>query len=180
MTQIRKKKFRILAVAPAVRGVGFAVLDADGTLADWGVKLIKGDKNKTSLAKIGKLMVESEPDLLVLEDALAKGSFRSSRVRKLFQSVTEMAQGRNVRVKAYSREQYLGILLPEGEYTKQAAAEFAARRFPDQLATQLPPKRKPWQTENYQMAMFVAVALALVARTKKLGQRDKDYYRKPS
>ncbi len=170
MIQIRKRKFRILAVSPAVRGVGFAVLDADGTLADWGVKLIDGNKNAASLAKIVKLMAENEPGLLVLEDALAKVSFRSPRVRKLFKSVTDMAKRRGMPVKAYSRGQYLATLLPEGEHTKQAAAEFVARRFPDQLATQLPPKRKPWQTENYQMAMFVAVALALAAQMKKLGK----------
>jgi hypothetical protein len=33
----------------------------------------------------------------------------------------------------------------------------------------LPPKRKPWQTENYQMAMFVAVALALAAHVGTAG-----------
>jgi RNase H-fold protein (predicted Holliday junction resolvase) len=170
MTQIRKKKFRILAISPAVRGVGFAVLDADGTLADWGVKLIKGNKNAASLAKIEKLIAENEPDLLVLEDALARGSFRSPRVRKLFKSVTSMAKGRGISVKAYSRGKYLSILLSEEEHTKQDAAEFVAKRFPDQLATQLPPKRKPWQTENYQMAMFVAVALAVAAQMKKFGK----------
>jgi RNase H-fold protein (predicted Holliday junction resolvase) len=170
MTQIRKREFRILAVSPAVRGVGFAVLDADGTLADWGVKLIKGNKNAASLAKIEKLIVENKPDLLVLEDALARGSFRSLRVRKLFKSVTSMAKGRRVPVKAYGRGQYLSILLSDGEHTKQDAAEFVAKRFSDQLATQLPPKRKPWQTENYQMAMFVAVSLALAAQMKKFAK----------
>ena len=81
-----------------------------------------------------------------------------------------VAKGCRVPVKAYSREQYLSILLSDGEHTKQDAAEFVARRFPDQLATQLPPKRKPWQTENYQMAMFVAVSLALAAQMKKFGK----------
>lgn len=172
MTQIRKKKFRILAVSPSVRGVGFAVLDADGTLADWGVKLIKGSKNAASLAKIEKLVAENEPHLLVLEDALARGSFRSPRVRKLFKTVTGMAKGRGVAVKAYSREQYLRILLSDGKHTKQNAAEFIAKKYPDQLATQLPPKRKPWQTENYQMPTFVAVALAVAAQLKKFGKRS--------
>ena len=134
------------------------------------MKLIKGNKNVASLAKIEKLIAENEPDLLVLEDALARGSFRSPRVRKLFKSVMDMAKGRGVPVKAYSRGKYLSILLSDGEHTKQDAAEFVARGFPDQLATQLPPKRKPWQTENYQMAMFVAVALAIAAQTEKFGK----------
>jgi hypothetical protein len=144
--------------------VGFAVLDADGTLADWGVKNIKGNKNRASLSRIEQLIAANQPNILVLEDALAKGSFRSPRVRKLYQSIMDMAKSRGVRVKAYSRGQFLSILLPDGERTKQAAAELAAKRFPDQLATQLPPKRKPWQAENYQMAAFVAVALALATQ----------------
>jgi hypothetical protein len=38
--------------------------------------------------------------------------------------------------------------------------EVVAGSFPDS-STQLPPKRKPWQDENYQMPMFQALVLAL-------------------
>ena len=45
MKNIRSKHFRILAIAPSSRGFGFAVLEGQEKLVDWGVKSIKGDKN---------------------------------------------------------------------------------------------------------------------------------------
>jgi len=47
-----QKHFRILAIAPATRGFGFAVLEGLDMLADWGVKEAKGDKNNQSLGKV--------------------------------------------------------------------------------------------------------------------------------
>ena len=34
-----------------------------------------------------------------------------------------------------------------------------AMQFPDELASRLPPKRKPWKSEDGRMDIFVAVAL---------------------
>jgi hypothetical protein len=45
-------------------------------------------------------------------------------------------------------------------------AEILATRFPEELAPRLPPKRKPWISEDYRMDIFDAVALAIVLITK--------------
>ena len=37
MKKIQPKHFRILAIAPSTRGFGFAVLEGQDTLVDWGV-----------------------------------------------------------------------------------------------------------------------------------------------
>jgi len=36
------------------------------------------------------------------------------------------------------------------------------------LASRLPPKRRPWMSEDYRMDIFDAVALALILRIKKV------------
>jgi hypothetical protein len=61
MNKIQPKYFRILAIAPSTRGFGFAVLEGEASLVDWGVKTAKGDKNKQSLAKVEKLAYLSCP-----------------------------------------------------------------------------------------------------------------------
>ena len=54
---ISQNHFRILAIAPTTRGFGFAVLDGNETLVDWGVRRIDGKiKNTWSLAMVEKLV----------------------------------------------------------------------------------------------------------------------------
>ena len=54
----------------------------------------------------------------------------------------------------------------DGQGTKHALAEIIAKQFPEQLGLQLPPKRKPWMSEDSRMNIFDAVALVLVYRLK--------------
>jgi hypothetical protein len=57
-------------------------------------------------------------------------------------------------------------LLDNPKATKQEMAELLARQFPDDLAARLPPKRKPWKSEDTRMDIFDAVALAFAFRRK--------------
>jgi len=166
MNQINPKHFRILAIVPSTKGVGFAVLDGQDTLADWGVKSArgKGNKNAKSLAGVKELITDYQPDVVILEDATAKGSQRSLRIRKLCPQIIKLVASLKVNMKLISRDQVLKTLVPDGERTKHTAAEIVARRFPDELGAKLPPKRKAWMKEHYQMGIFDAVALAMVFR----------------
>jgi hypothetical protein len=40
-------------------------------------------------------------------------------------------------------------------------------RFPEELGHRLPPKRKPWMSEDYRMGIFDAVALAFATRVRE-------------
>jgi|ERR1017187_203160 Holliday junction resolvasome RuvABC endonuclease subunit len=163
MKKIQPKHFRILAIAPSIRGFGFAVLEEQETLVDWGVKTVKkGDKNKQSLAKVKKLIADYQPGVLVLEDTSAKGSRRAPRIRKLCQQIIKMTANRKVSVKLFSRDQMMKTFIADGRGTKHALAEMIADRFPEELGSHLPPKRKPWMSEDSRMTIFDAVALALL------------------
>ncbi|MCX6925726.1 MAG: hypothetical protein NT154_21315, partial [Verrucomicrobia bacterium] len=48
--------------------------------------------------------------------------------------------------------------------TKHALAEIIAQRFPEELGFRVPPKRRPWMSEDFRMDIFDAVALALMVR----------------
>jgi Holliday junction resolvasome RuvABC endonuclease subunit len=164
MNKIQPKYFRILAIAPSTVGFGFAVLEGQDTLVDWGVKKVKGDKNVESLSKAEKLIAHYQPGVLVLEDASAKNSRRSARIRKLYQRIIKMAVNRKINVKLFSRDQVMKAFIADGRGTKHALAEIIAKRFPEELNFQLPPKRKPWMSEDSRMNIFDAVALALLPR----------------
>jgi hypothetical protein len=56
-------------------------------------------------------------------------------------------------------------MLNENE-TKQEMAELLAKQFPDELASQLPLKRKTWKSEDSRMDIFDAVALVVAFRIK--------------
>lgn len=142
------------------RGFGYAVLDGDGTLADRGVRTVTGDKNKQSLESAVALIAHYQPGVLVLEDASAKDSRRSLRIRELTKQIAAAARG--VKVKLYSQEKVRCAYFAEGKGTKHALAEIIASRFPEDLGLQVPPKRKPWDSEDYRMGIFDAVALALM------------------
>jgi hypothetical protein len=168
MNTIHPKQFRILAIAPVTRGFGFAVLEGRDTLVNWGVKTVqgKGNKNAKSLAKVEELIARYRPGVLVMEDASAKGSLRHPRIQRLVPQIVNVAATQKIDVTLFSREQMLKLLAPGGHGTKHDLAKFVAGQFPEQLGSKLPPKRKAWMREHYQMGIFDAVALVLALRLR--------------
>lgn len=105
MTDSKSKEFRILAIAPSVHTVGFAVLHDRHTLADWGLKNIEGKKNTSSLSIVEHLIGTYEPDVLVFEDVHATGARRSPRIQELLKQIDAMAKGRKLAVRTFGRQQ---------------------------------------------------------------------------
>ena len=105
MSQFRSKAFRILSIAPSSRGFGFAVLEGEKTLADWGVKQVEGDKNTQSLEKAKKLIAHYQPDLMVFQNASLKHSRRSPRIKALIKRIVAVVVTRKIKVAMFSHEQ---------------------------------------------------------------------------
>src|SRR5712672_2893683 len=132
---------RILGIAPSTRGFGFALLEGLNTLVDWGVKSIEGDKNTSSVARVKAMIAHYEPNVLVLEDTLAKPFRRARRIRQLTKRIVSVSKSQNVSVVLLAREEVTRAFFDDGHRTKYALAEILAKRFPDELGFQLPPKR---------------------------------------
>jgi Holliday junction resolvasome RuvABC endonuclease subunit len=166
MKHPRKKHILVLGIAPSSRGFGFAVVEGESTLVNWGVKPVKsGDKNARSLSNAGNLMAQYRPDVIAI--AGLQGSRRGPRVQALTNEIVALAEGEKIKVKRFSRKQVNLGLLGGGQVTKQILAEHLAARYPEELSFRLPRKRRAWTNEDYQMDMFEAVALALAVRLKK-------------
>src|ERR1035438_1516295 len=116
----KSEHFRILAIAPTTRGVGFAVLEGKDSLVDGRVKTVQEDKNANSLTKVEELIAQYQPGVLVLQDT--KDSRRSQRIRALSQKIAALAETRNVSVKLFSQEQVQRTYFADGLGTKQEPA----------------------------------------------------------
>ncbi len=159
MKNVNPKGIRVLGIAPSSRGFGFAVLAGKNTLVDWGVKAVKGGrKNERCLSHAGNLIAHYRPNVLAIEDT--QGSRRGSRVQALIEEIVVLATQEQIRVRQFSRTQVNLGMFQEEHGTKQALAEHIAARFPEELGFRLPRKRRLWTSEDYQMDIFQAVALA--------------------
>jgi Holliday junction resolvasome RuvABC endonuclease subunit len=166
MKHPRAKHMLVLGIAPSSRGFGFAVIEGENTLVNWGVKSVKsGDKNARSLSNAGNLMAQYQPDVIAITGL--QGSRRGPRVQALANEIVTLAQEEKIKVRRFSRKQVNLGLLGDGQVTKQILAEHLGARFPEELSFRLPRKRRAWTNEDYQMDIFEAVALALAVRSRE-------------
>jgi len=158
MSYTKAKHIRILGIAPSTRGFGFAVLEGQQTLADWGIKHVKMDKNSHSLAKVKELINLYQPGTIVLEDTAAKNSRRAPRIRALTKKIIALASARKIKVASFSQKRIRQRFFAPGHGTKRALAEILATRFPE-LRPRLPRERRAWMSEDSRMNIFDAAAL---------------------
>ena len=158
---------RMLAVDPLSRGVGFAVLEGQDHLVDWGIRTTGRADNAKSARVIDKLIDRFRPDVFVLENWDAAGSRRCGRVETLLRQIAA-EQGRRVLVRLVTRREIRAIGPLPLTGTKHGRATFLAERFPE-LQPFLPPQRKPWMPEDDRMAIFdsLSFAVACVRTTRK-------------
>jgi Holliday junction resolvasome RuvABC endonuclease subunit len=166
----RASPTRVLALDPASRGVGFAVLEGPTRLIDWGVKETRGKPPHTVLSQLDALLNRYQPEALVIEDCRARGSRRCPRVRRLLQEAAARAVRRHIRPRRVSRASVQQAFAPSGARTKYEIAQAIAIRFPE-LRPRVPPPRKPWMSEDARMSIFDAIAFALADYRRRSRRR---------
>ena len=102
---------------------------------------------------------------MVLQDV--KDSRRAPRIREFIQRIVVLARSRKIKVVLLTRKQVRQMFFENGKGTKHALAELLAEWYPEELGSLLPPKRKPWESEDYRMDIFDAVALGVAVRLGK-------------
>jgi len=157
--------FRIFAVSLSANGFGYAVME-DNALVDYRNKMFQADKNANSLTHIDKLVVRYQPDILILHNVNAKGTYRAPRIKELHRKVIALAQKQKLKVAKLSNTELRTILLNDPKGTKHDMAERIGKQFPDELGSRVPPKRKLWKSEANRMDIFDAVGLAMVFRMR--------------
>jgi hypothetical protein len=165
MTKTYFKNISILALTPSARGLGLAVLEGHDQLHDWGVKSGKGDKNKVAIKRVKELIASNRPEVIVLTDM--KSAQRDPRIKALNRQIIAVAKTHKIDVALFSDVQVKKVLLAGEKGTRHDLAEVVAKRFSDQLAFHLPPKRDIYKSEDSRIDFFYAVALALTLKLKE-------------
>ena len=157
---MKNKIVRILAIAPLSRGLGYAVMEGPDKLLAAGNKAILRHKNAGALAWAEKFIRFYQPDELVLPDVNAADTHRAQRIKILHRQMLGWTKKRQLKVKLISVTQQRERLLGNPKGTKYAMAKMLAEKFPVELGNRLPPKRRPWMSEDPRMDIFDAVGLA--------------------
>lgn len=161
---------RILALAPSTKGIGFAVIDANGALADWGLKRLAHVDNDWCVLAVEKLLKRYQPGLIVLEDYWAADVRRVERIKDLGHRLISLAKNKKLRVVLTLRKHVSRAILGADGATRWEIAEHLAKKFPEQLGFRLPPKRRFWMNEDPRMSIFTAVSLAISIHSKTAKQ----------
>jgi hypothetical protein len=151
---------RVLSLYPTTRGFGFAFFDAECRLVDWGIAGVRtGNKNIETMKGMSRLIVRFDPTMIVIEDTRPKGARRHDRIRRLHALIYALGAERRIPLRRISRAQVFRYF---NVRTKFELAQTIAHALPA-LAPRLPPKRKPWMSEDARQSLFDAAALGLIA-----------------
>jgi hypothetical protein len=158
---IQNKSIRILAIAPLSRGLGYAVMEGPDKIVACGNKAVLRDKNAKALAWVNRFIQFYQPDVLVLPNVTAADTRRATRIKTLHRKIVAWTGKQPLKVRLVSVTQVRMQLVGESKATKFAVARTLAEKFPTELGTRLPPKRRPWMSEDPRMDIFDAVGLAV-------------------
>jgi Holliday junction resolvasome RuvABC endonuclease subunit len=170
---------RALAVDPASRGLGYALLEGPLALINWGFRNARKDRNARCIAYVDWMLTKFKPDVLVLEDFGTLKSHRPARIKALADSFAAAAEQHGIACCRISRRT-IRSRFPSCR-TKYDIARELAVCFPE-IKPWCPPTRKIWLTEDPRINIFDALSLAVThltpakrhgsARTKALKPKD--------
>lgn len=148
-----------LALDTTSGGFAFAVLQGSDTLLDWACREVRKKEPQTWRRRIDALVARYEPNLLVLPDV--EDSRRGKWAKHFTQDIESLASEKGIAVRRVSRREVQEQFKDSGA-AKYAIAVASTRRFPE-LASRLPPQRKPWMSEDKRMSIFDALSFAVTA-----------------
>ena len=152
---MRRRSLRLLGIDLTAKGFGFALLDANVGLLDWGFCTVRATDADGFATRIISKIERGGPTVLVLEN-FAPTKARQNALRRL-EAVIELARARNIGMCQVSRKIVRRIL---GVANKAEAAETIATRFPE-LQSRMPEDRAKRTSEDERMHIFDALSFAL-------------------
>ena len=145
---------RILCLDIRPRSFAFVVFEGPKVVLDWGARSFRRGVNAVRVPlgiKIARLLDEYVPCALVLERP------RTRKHLRIVAAIRKQAKLHGIPIRLISATAIDKAFSGSNDNKHQIASALATR-FPDLLSV-LPPKRKPWQSEDYRMSIFDAAAL---------------------
>ena len=151
------KRVRVVAIDPTSKGFGFAVIEVDLFLVDYGVARVWSARLREFVDRAYSVVEKYRPVMIILPSVSPAKSRRRTRA-KLSALAGHLRQHHHA-VVMLPRDIVLKTFDPSGT-TKHEIAIAIAKAYPE-LTSRLPRKRRPWMSEDESMNVFDAVALAL-------------------
>lgn len=155
-----EKRLRILAIDPASKGFGFAVVEGADRLVDWGVARVWTRSELEFVARVDAAITQYRPTVVAFE-TIPTDRRRARSARRLV-ALSKYLRDRDTQIAPVSPTQ-LAKTFPPPVVTKRQRAETIAVAFPE-LKAWLPRHRRPWMTEDERMHIFDAAAIAIAAQ----------------
>ena len=148
----------IMAIYPNGRGFGFALMASPKDPIDARTLEVAGTSHKKYLKRIRDLLTYYKPTVLIVEDP--ETSQKSKRITKLIISIANLSKELDLPIKKYSREQIKEVFASFNVSTRFEIASCIHDWFPN-MGLRLPRVKKIWESEDFTMAAYDALSLAL-------------------
>lgn len=152
---MKRRPLRLFSIDLAARGFGFALLDSELGLLDWGFSNVSADDDSTLVARIREKLERNAPTALVFENFLPVKE-KATALRRLGLLI-DLAHEHSIGTCQVSRKVVEGVL---GVRTKGDIARSLALRFPE-LESRVPPERERRMDEDDRMHIFDALSFAV-------------------
>lgn len=150
---------RLLALEIRPRKTGFVVIEETTTLVDWGVRKYSDVRRDpgNALTRIAALFDLHSPESVVMRHRSGLPKERADIIRAIQHGICSEAKRRRIACCFIEAYQVREFFVHYGSKTKYGIASILAAWF-DDLAWQLPAKRRAWQSEAHGMLLFDAAA----------------------
>ena len=155
-----RRVIRVLGIDPTSRGLCFAVVEGLDRLVAWGCHSISRKTENAIQDRLGALLDQYDPDFVAVEspDSQRKGAW----ALKVLESIALEALDFGAGVRWVSSHEIRRVLWLQPGASRHQVASVLADRFPE-LASRLPSRRRPWQSEAHRMNVFDATGIAFTA-----------------
>lgn len=167
MTNNHRRSFNTaLAIFPSKDGFGWIVFDGPLSPVAWDVSTLAKvsgtpqEKNARCMKRIEKLIEQYYPAAVVLEAFEGSGTRRNKRIKQLCRSIASLAAINQRQLRIISRDQIRSCFGNAQPKTRYAIASTVAS-YLKEIGHRLPDKRRAWETEDTDMALFNAGALLI-------------------
>jgi Holliday junction resolvasome RuvABC endonuclease subunit len=148
----------LLALYPNSIGIGYACLQVPERLFDFGVTSVKPRSNSKLIKRAERFMDYYKPKIILIKEK--ETSNRSHRVNKLIEAIITLSGEKGLPVYRYTRQQIKDVFEIFGAHTKFEMMQKICKMLPD-LEHRAPKERQWYEKEDYNMALFHAVSLAV-------------------
>jgi hypothetical protein len=163
------KPCRIFAVEIRSRKVGYAIVEGDNNLLDWGVRTFLNPEDSSSHRRLAVLFALFRPSMILLSDISKRDRRREHAARALIHLVAIEAESLSISIELVSKDSIRSFFNGAGHLTKHEMARVIVTIFPE-LAWHLPRQRKAWQSESPSQIVFDALALLIFYVAKNQGR----------